>query len=275
MLHPIITYREAEKILKAKEKEVEISLDLGLTLSKVQIEGNSVVIAGNRIQIDALKKVKDNVCHFIEENELKKTALYSDETQLYYALVPTKDWPTIKLSSTPMHRHISVSPKEDTISKIHEIEPVKGNVLDTCCGLGYTAIVAAKKADEVYTFERDKNILLVASYNPHSQQLFSNKKIRIFEQDVFEGIEQFNDDFFDRIIHDPPTVTISPDLYSDEFYVQLFRVMKQPGILYHYSPNPGKLKGREFYRTIIKKLSAAGFRKIEYSDKSSGVRAVK
>lgn len=215
-MHPVITRKEAEKILKSKE-EVSVSLDLGITETPVSIRDGIVSLAGKNIPLSEFKKVKEDACYVAEDNTLKKAAFFSGETNFYYKIVPTVDWPTITLSSTPMHRHTKVSPKKDTESKITVISPVKGKVLDTCCGLGYTAIMSARNADFVYTFERDKFVINLASYNPYSQELFSNKKIRLFEEDVSEGIKKFEKDFFDRVIHDPPTFKYSPELFSKSF----------------------------------------------------------
>ena len=271
----IITYREAQEILNYKEKEFEISLDLGKTKTGVRVEGKRVLIGNETISFRALTKIKENNCYLFEEEKLIPLAFFSDKTNIYYKLLPTKDWPTITFSSTPMHRHIKVSPKEDTELKITEISPIKGQVLDTCCGLGYTAIMASKQAKKIYTFERDANVLEMARYNPHSQELFENKKIFLVKKSIFEEIERFPKNFFDRVIHDPPTFTISPELYSPKFYSQLFRVMKKEAILYHYAPAPHKTKGEIFYLKIIRRLKEAGFRQIEYHEESSGIRAVK
>jgi len=287
----IITKKEAESIISIKESdksdipEIKISLDLGLTLSSVSIKDDFVHMGAQKIPISDFKNVKEDFCYLIEDNTLKKIAFFSDETNLYYKLLPTKDWPTVTMSSVPMHRHTGMSPKEDTFSKIKEIEPVKGNVLDTCCGLGYTAVMASKQAEEVHTFERDETMLHIAKLNPYSQELFSgsktdktektDKKIMIHEEDVFSGITKFKDGYFDRIIHDPPTFKISPELYSIKFYSELYRVLKKSGILYHYAPWPGRTKGNEFYKKIIKDLAGCGFKNCQYHAASSGIRALK
>jgi predicted methyltransferase len=135
--------------------------------------------------------------------------------------------------------------------------------------------MAAKQGDKVLTFERDMNVLHIASFNPFSQELFNNKKIEIYNKDIYEYIKNFESDFFNRIIHDPPTFKISPELYAQEFHAQLFRVLKKGGILYHYCPFPGKTRGNEFYKRILNQLSKAGFKNAEYHGYSSGIRAVK
>lgn len=270
----IITKKEAERIVRSKEK-VLISLNLGISTTIAYIKEGFVLIKDQKIPIPDFKKVKDDTCYLIEDNSLKKVALFSDDTNFYYKLVPTADWPTITLSSTPMHRHTQISPKQDTISKINEIKPIKGKIIDTCCGLGYTAIMASKNAEEVYTFEKDKNVLQIARFNPFSEELFNSKKIKIFEEDVCDGISKFRDGFFDRIIHDPPTFKYAPELYSKKFCLELFRVLKKQGIIYHYAPWPHKTKSRVFYPKIIRNLRECGFRNVQYSQRSSGVRALK
>lgn len=269
----LLSKKEAEKVLGSKGS-MEISLDAGISLSEIYVGEDFVRIDDQKVPLQEFKKIKKNSYFFIENGHLKKLAFFSEESNFYYKLMPTKDWPTITLSSTPMHRWVLVSPKEDTLLKIKEISPVKGSILDTCCGLGYTAIVAAKEADEVYTYERDDYVVHIAKINPYSRELFSSKKIKLFNGDIVQIIRKLDRDFFDRIIHDPPTFKFSPELYSKEFYMQLYRVMKKNGILYHYAPWPHR-KGKPLYLRIIKNLKDVGFRDFKYKERSSGVIAVK
>src|SRR3989338_3059560 len=101
-----------------------------------------------------------------------------------------------------MHRHRHIDPLEDTILKIKEVSPVKGRVLDTCCGLGYTAIFAAQRAEYVITVEKDPSVVQLCKYNPFSEELFINKKIKIVQADIIKKIKTFSDCSFDRVIHD-------------------------------------------------------------------------
>ncbi|MBU0628826.1 MAG: methyltransferase domain-containing protein [Nanoarchaeota archaeon] len=275
MEHPLITKREANKLLIYRTGLVKISLDLGISQSEVAIKNNLAHINNQKIKLKDFIKVKENTCYTIENNTLKPIALFSQDTGLYYKLFPTNDWPTITLSSTPMHRYSSLSPKADTETKIKEISPVKGIVLDTCCGLGYTSILASKTAEKVITFERDKNVLAIARFNPYSNDLFSKKNITINQKDILDEILNLKDSSFDRIIHDPPTFKYSPDLYSKEFHKQLYRILKKMGILYHYCSCPKKTKGNLLFPRIVNQLKEVGFNHVEYHESSSGIRAVK
>ena len=57
------------------------------------------------------------------------------------------------------------------------ITPIVGCVLDTATGLGYTAIEAAKTAEQVVTIELDPVALEIARLNPWSQTMFDNPEI--------------------------------------------------------------------------------------------------
>ena len=272
---PIITKKEADIILLANADSVRVSVDLGKSVQEIRIDGDNVVIGTEKVPLEEFKRLKPHTCYVIQENSLKKLVHFAVETNYYYKLVPTGDWPTITLSSTPMHRHIHISPKKAAEVMVSQISPIKGIVLDTCCGLGYTAIISSKHANRVYTFEKDKYVLNIASYNPYSLELFNSKKIELHESDVHCGIKKFKTNFFDRIIHDPPTYKYAPELYSTEFYNELFRVLKNGGKMYHYAPCPQKTRDRNFYTGIMKRLNSVGFKKVHYIAEASGVAVQK
>ncbi len=278
----ILTINEAKKILNSQNAghtELLLSLDLKKTQEKLILNKKEgfVLIREKKVPFSEFRKCKEDTIYLIEENALFSVDFFGKESNIFYKLKPTKDWPTLTLSSVPMHRFRHMSPKEDTKTKIDEIKPVRGTILDTCCGLGYTSGMSAKEKEtkKVIVFEKDKNVLEIAKYNPYSEDLFSNKKIEIRNEDVFLGIKKLGSGFFDRIVHDPPTVSFAPLLYSTEFYKELFRVAKTGSILYHYCPNPGKTKGNKFWSTIKTKLEKAGFVEVFYHEKSSGIRALK
>jgi predicted methyltransferase len=270
----VITRKEAEILLHKKNGLVRISLDLGRSQTDVVLGGGFAKIGDDSIELKDFDGLKEDACYAIEDGMLKQIAFFSDDTSLYYKLVPTKDWPTVTFSSTPMHRFTHISPKRNAELMIRELSPVRGFVLDTCCGLGYTAILSSKSA-EVITYEKDHNVLRIASYNPYSRELFENGRITLSKKDVSASICIHQDNSFDRIIHDPPTFKYAGELYSLAFYKELCRVLKPKGILYHYTPSPGKTHGRKFHAGILGRLKSAGLGNVEYHELSSGIRAVK
>ncbi len=140
-----------------------------------------------------------------------------------------------------MHRTKEVNPLQDTRNKVNAVKPEEGEtVLDTCMGgLGYTAIEASKRGAYVITVEKDKNVIELARINPWSRELFTGGKVQVIQGDVFEVVRRFRDGSFDVVIHDPPRFSLAGQLYSGEFYRELYRVLRPGGRLFHYVGNPG------------------------------------
>jgi uncharacterized protein len=279
----VFTKKTSETITRIKEKEL-INFNLNKTKEKLLVEKKDDNIIINLkenkkliFKLIEFTNLKENFVYVLEDNQIKRIEFFGEETNIYYKLLPTKDWPTLTLSSVPMHRFKHITPKMDTSTKIDQIRPVKGKVLDTCLGLGYTAIMSAneKNVTSVDVFERDKNVLRICEYNPYSSELFEKKKILIHNESIYDGIKTLPPKTYDRIIHDPPTPTFAKELYEIEFYNELYRVLKKDGKLYHYAPMPGKTKGKITYPTWIKLLEQAGFKKVKYNEKSSGISAIK
>lgn len=283
----VLSHFQAAEIAKAILDErdvVRASLDLGLTASTVKLDYRkqlAIFSEEEKLAFDEVSKVAstENVCFVVEKGKTSatKVQLFSADTNRFYKLFPTKDAPTAEISGIRMHRVQERSPWEDTEDKIKCVEPLSGMVLDTCCGLGYTAIAAAvsKKVERVYTFERDKNMVLLADYNPWSQPLFKDIKIKLALDDVSTAISFFDSGFFSAIIHDPPRMALSPELYSLEFYKHLFRVLKRGGRLYHYTGSPGEKRGINIPKGVVKRLKEAGFSTVTERKDVLGVVAVR
>ena len=81
---------------------------------------------------------------------------------------------------------------------------------------------------------------------------------------------------FDSVIHDPPRFSLAGELYSEEFYREIFRVLRRSGRLFHYTGNPHLLrKGSGFVDGVIRRLKSAGFRNVKKVDRLMGVSAQK
>jgi len=278
----ILSHYEAQEIYalsKFGDAEAEISLDLGLTKSKVRIEAGRIIFpGGEECPAEELKKVvgDEKSCFIFQSGKFIKAAVFSEETNLYYKLFPTGSAPTIEISGIRMHRTKDMNPLEDSESKVMALGEVKGRVLDTCTGLGYTAIIASKSAEEVHTFEEDMAVIELERINPWSRQLFVSKRIIRHEQSIIEGISSFPDNYFDFIIHDPPSILIAGDLYSDEFYRKLYAKLKPGGIMYHYTGKPGsKFRHVDLMGSVSKRLRRIGFKDVKIDEATLGVIAKK
>ena len=265
----ILAHYQALQLLEAKKrglKSVDVSLDLNISKAEIKVENDYFIFPDNqRLEVSQLKKpIKDrDSCFLVRDNSLVKVQLFSQDTNRFYKLVPTKDAPTIEISGIRMHVTKGMTPMEDTKKKIESIMPIKGIVLDTCMGLGYTAVLASKYSDFVFTCEKDGNVMEIARFNPWSRELFGNKKINIINADILKQIKIFKDGMFDAVIHDPPRLNLASELYSLDFYRQLFRVLKKGGRLYHYTGSPGsKNRKINLAGNVSKRLKQSGFKDI-------------
>ncbi len=185
--------------------------------------------------------------------------------------------PTVEVDGVHMHRVEGINPWDDARVKVRVLGVRRGSrVLDVCTGLGYTAINSLRAgAREVFTVEIDEEILSIASLNPWSREL-SSEKIYIVLGDAFNVIREFNENYFHYIIHDPPRLSKSTgELYSLEFYKELYRVLKPGGKLYHYTGEPGRVRGFNLPSRVASRLGEVGFLVKGYSKLIAGVIAVK
>jgi predicted methyltransferase len=277
----VLSHFQTRPVLQARwasQHRLAVSPDLGLTTVEVVIEPQGVLFPnGELLRWDVLEEISgsENNCFAIEGGERRKIQLFSELTNRLYGLMPTPTAPTMLVSGIPMHRIKGTDPYRDTLEKIKTVKPVVGPVLDTATGLGYTAIEAAKTADHVVTIELDPAVLEIARLNPWSQALFDNPKIAQRFGDSYDVVQEFAEQTFTRIIHDPPAFSLAGHLYAGEFYAELYRVLRRGGRLFHYVGNPESKSGRNITRGVIRRLQEAGFSRIVRCPRAFGVVAFK
>jgi uncharacterized protein len=69
--------------------------------------------------------------------------------------------------------------------------------------------------------------------------------------------------------------SLAGDLYSGEFYRQLFRVMKHNGRLFHYIGDLDSTSGSRTAKGAARRLEEAGFRSVRYEYRAFGLSAGK
>lgn len=273
----VLSHFQAEQLLEARENKqsvVAISLDLNLTEKEVRLEPEQVLFpTGETLEWKSIEEINGNetACYSVEDHTAKPIKGFSEFTGRVYGLMPTESAPTMLISGIPMHRIKDTNPHQDTLNKIKAIAPVKGEVLDTATGLGYTAIEAAKTANHVVTIEIDLTAQEIARQNPWSKDLFDNPKITQIIGDAFEEIENLEKESFSVMIHDPPMFSLAGDLYSLAFYRQAFRVLKQNGRIFHYIGDPESKTGARTTAGVIRRLKEAGFRRVVRAPRAFGV----
>ncbi len=255
---PVVTNKTLAILREHLEEDgqVEISLDLGLSQTVVEIKNKEVILpSGEKFTIPASFDPKNNVCYFIKGGQLFPLQMFDPERNFAYQLAPTSFRPILRISATQMHK----KPFLDRLEK----ERLTGSVLDGGTGLGYSAIIASRTASEVITIEWDPNVIEMATYNPHSATLFEAENIKLIQGDITTEIKQFENQRFDNIIQDGGMPKSSGRFFSQSHAHQLFRVLKRGGRLFFYLPRKGIKSGRDFGREQVIRMRNAGFKLIE------------
>lgn len=277
---PLLTARVAADLLAGRAtgvETVETSLDLGLSQTIVALDRTGAAFPGAGHlpweEIEARAENDERCYALLDDGELWPVGVFSETTGWYRSLIATDGTPTTLVGGFTMHRMKRADPMDDTREKIRAIRPVTGRVLDTATGLGYTAIEAAQTADHLLTVEVDPAAIEIIRYNPWSHELLTRENITAVIADIYELIQDLDEGSFDRIIHDPPTLSLAGELYSEAFYRECYRVLARRGRLFHYVGDPASRSGRRTTEGVIRRLQAAGFERVRRAPKAYGVVA--
>ncbi|CAG0932463.1 hypothetical protein TFLX_02601 [Thermoflexales bacterium] len=276
----ILSHYQASALLQAHHAghtTADISLDLGLTTVEVALTPDRLILPDAVLAWPEIEEIArhETACFSVEANHARMIRGFSEFTSRAYGLMPTAAAPTLLISGLPMHRIKGTNPQQDTLAKIKAIAPIQGRVLDTCTGLGYTAIEAAKTAEHVITIELDPTAQEMARFNPWSRALFDNPKIEQIIGDAFDEIQKFADGSFACLLHDPPMLSLAGDLYSGEFYTECWRVLRRNGKLFHYIGDPDSKSGARTTKGVVRRLQAAGFTRVAPRPQAFGLVAFK
>ncbi len=274
----VLSVYQVRPILEARAKQQATAVsseDLGMTKHTVPLSEDGAAFQIRTVTWAELEEIRkeERKVFLISETKIQPVQVFSETTGWARVLCPTPTAPTVLVSGIPMHRIKDTDPMADTKSKLEAVGTPKGRVLDTATGLGYTAILAARTAKEVVTIELDPAALEIAKFNPWSADLFEKPNITQIVGDAVEEIQELPNSSFDSIIHDPPTMSLGGDLYSEDFYRSLRRLLKRNGRLFHYIGDPNSGIGAKQYPGVMKRLHAAGFPRVKRHEKAFGVTA--
>ncbi len=269
-----------DQILKAHKsgaKKVLTSLDLNMSEQAYSIKDNRLFLTDQlSIELEKLEEIKSkqNKIFILKGNTLSPLEIRSDG---YYKLVPTKSLPTLEIDGIKMHRSKDIDPATDAKLKTQLVVSPGDHVLDTCGGLGYSALFALKAgANKVISTEKSNAVIELRNLNPWIlSQDTSN--IKLIHTDITHWIELFENELFNSVIHDPPRFTSSTgDLYGLNFYIQLYRIMAKHSKLFHYTGSPKKIKSEDkFIKNTMKRLEKTGFNNVCFHDRLQGIYAQK
>lgn len=277
----VLSRYQAEELLAARRHgapAAATSFDLGMSRAEAPLDAAGVRLPdGQRLGWAGVEEIAgdENGCYLLEGGEARRIQVYSEETGRYYSLMPTAGAPTMLISGIPMHRIKGTDPAQDTAAKLRAAGPPAGRVLDTCTGLGYTALGAARTAEQVITVELDPAVHEIIRCNPWSHRLFGLPNVDARIGDSAELIAEFPAESFSAIVHDPPMLSLGGDLYSLAFYREAHRVLRPRGRLFHYIGNPESKSGGSVTKGVVRRLQEAGFSRVTPRPEAFGVTAHK
>lgn len=244
---------------RAGKRSMDLSLDLAGPVSLSLEPSEALFPDGSRLPLEGLEKLRERNLIFLLDRELKPLEI---RAQRYYKLVSTGPGqaPTLEIDGVRMHRTKGLSPERDAELKARAAGVKRcSRALDTCAGLGYTAIACLKLgACSVTAVEVDSNVLELAKVNPCSRRLF--EEVELILGDVVEVSRQLPSGSFDSIIHDPPRFSLAGELYGRRFYAELFRLLRPGGRLFHYVGAPGeRYRRKDLAKGVGQRLRAVGF----------------
>ena len=248
-----------QALLTAREGPLSLRCNLGLGSVVCRVYEDRVEFeTGQSVCKDELESIKKAKKVFrVDSSGLHPIEVFSNH---YYKLEPTDGAPTFQIDGIQMHRTKGVDPFIDAKEKVEQVVRQGDIVLDSCGGLGYNAIWSVRRgARLVISVELAKEVCYLRENNPWSREFFCDK-IQAITGDVFEEVRGFQSGYFNSIIHDPPRFSLAGELYSREFYRELYRILKPRGRLFHYTGEPYSVRGkRNFYNETSKRLQEVGF----------------
>jgi predicted methyltransferase len=234
---------------------LECSLDLDRSTTQVEVTQQGWRYAGG--QFPWLETCKDRTIYFWDGTAFQVAARFA---RSLIKLVPT-EWgpPTFEIDGIKMLPTSKVSPYADAERKVSWIQPAGKLILDTCGGLGYFAACCLEGgATQVLSYEKNPDVIWLRGLNPWSPR--PGGALKLTEGDIIAEIQKLPAGGIDAILHDPPRFGIAGELYSQEFYAGMARVLRRKGRLFHYTGTPNKLtSGRDVPTEVATRLRRAGF----------------
>ncbi len=269
---PVFTGWDLERVLAACPSG-EALVENRSRPARVECSGSTICVDG--LCFEAPGGVRRDAVYYVEGGVLRPVEVRRGSRYMRLRVPGDGVHATLEIDGIHMHRVApGVDPWRDTLAKVRAARVRRGDlVLDTCMGLGYTAIASLLRgARLVVTFEVDEAVIWCAERNPHSQLLDAREAI-VVHGDVVEAVRRLPDEAFTVVIHDPPRFTSATgDLYSLEFYKHLYRLLRPGGRLFHYTGRP---RGGSILQGIARRLQQAGFARIRWVDEAQGFTAIK
>lgn len=254
--------RSAERVrdaLRRGERAVEVSLDLNLSMTTLRLPlvAPFPSAAADQEALLSAAAASPRTAWLLRRGTLRPI---EHRASRYLKLVPTAEAPTLEIDGIGMHVLDPSGIFRALGATVSRTVRQGDRVLDTCSGLGYTALWALRLgASSVLSYEVDAAVLRLRSLSPWSAGL-RDVRLRVRHADVSHAITQLRAGCVDAVVHDPPRISVAGELYSLEFYRGLAQALVPGGRLYHYTGRPfHRWRRRDICRGVGRRLDEAGF----------------
>ncbi len=255
---PLLTLPVLQKLAAARDRgeaRLTVSLDLGRSTATVEPANKGWL--WQKTQFPYPEDLKERTVYGWNGTAFEAISRFD---RGLYKLVPT-DWgaPTFEIDGIKMLPTAQLSPFDDARVKVALVQPRGRRVLDCCGGLGYFAHwCLVEQAASVLSFEKSAAVLWLRTVNPWSPR--RDARLTLNHGDIAQEIVKLPAKSFESVLHDPPRFGIAGELYSQDFYDELARVLIPNGLLFHYTGTPNKVsRGRSMPKEVQKRLAKAGF----------------
>ena len=257
--------------LEADVKELEVSLDLGISKKKIDLKD----FREYKKEFEKISRKAGSI-FFLENGEFFQAAISEDHYYKLFSSYPERA-PALLIDGVLMHRVKETDPLTDARTKAKLCAKDGSKMLEVCTGLGYSTLACLERgAVSIDTIELNPHVLKLARLNPWSQHLFEDDRVRVIEGDAAEIVPDLEESEYTGILHDPPRFSMGSALYTVEFYSAMFRVLEPGGILFHYVGSPGgKHRRRDLQKGIMLRLRTAGFTDVVRRPEALGITARK
>ncbi len=245
-------YRDLIDFIFTHKGNHKLSLNLGLTYEQYNVDELQQKL------LPIKDKIKGRAIYLYKDDRLIRLSVFHNH---YFSLVMVNNYPILEIDGIRMHVFYYKSPFKYAQAVVKHMNISKKDyVLETCFGQGY---ITRLLRTNVVAYEKNKGVLEIAKLNPYSSYLFNKENVHIVNEDIF-NLKQYG---FTKIIHDPPSIRVAPELYSPEFYKLLFKHSAKHTLLYHYIGNTYKKRFNTFKERIIENLFKSGWRLLTYNHK--------
>jgi len=247
---------------KENKKDFITSLDLGITTTSIDTNRFSALL-------EHCPKIRNEDIVYYDEKKKEGFKLQISNENGIFSLRKDKNENKPVLYINAVKMNVSKDKGIDGYNRgvVNNLGVIRTDtLLEICTGAGYKTLLLSEKAEKVVSVEKSKEVLELMKYNPYTKELLKNNKVKIVNQDA--TLYALNTkEKFSKILHDPPTFKFAPELYTKEFYADLYRLAEDRCILFHYTGNPGnKFRGKDLISATIERMTSVGWKLIKKED---------